>query len=144
MNTLIRNYFKKHTVASICGVDSSGAPFIFSCFYVLQNNQLLFKSNPNSNHIQCLYQQAKVGGTVIAQNGKALHFSGAQFEGEFTGAAEEHGIQTSPYYMRHPVARAIPGVVYAIRVTGVKLSENTLGMIRKHVWTAGVEEQNQL
>lgn len=46
--------------------------------------------------------------------------------------------------MRHPVARAIPGVVYAIRVTGVKLSENTLGMIRKHVWTAGVEEQNQL
>ncbi len=139
MNNIIQTFLQKQHIASICGVHTNSTPFIFSCFYVVQYNVLLFKSSPHSNHIESMHLHAAIAGTVIANQKNALRFSGAQFEGHFLGSAKVHGIETSSYYAQHPLAVAIPGEIYAVELTGIKLTEHTLGVMKKHVWMAHME-----
>lgn len=142
MNTIIQKFFEKQKIATICGVNHLNEPFVFSCFYVLQNDVLLFKSNANTGHVQSMFENKVVAGTVIQQSANTIRFSGAQFEGAFLGEAETNGISTTSYYTRHPFAVPIPGNVYAIQITSIKFTEHALGFMKKHYWSGNVEATN--
>jgi hypothetical protein len=76
-----------------------------------------------------------VAGTVLPDKLRTLVVKGIQFEGTVS-AGSDSSLRNVPefFYKKHPMALAIPGMIWAIRVDHIKLTDSTLGFGKKINW----------
>jgi hypothetical protein len=137
MKELITNFLKKQTCASICCVDEDSKPWCFSCFYVFNEKEavLYFKSSASTRHGMMMAKSSFVAGTILPDKLNTLTVRGVQFEGEILNADEAaSGDAANWYYKKNPVARAMPGEVWAVRLHTIKMTDSTLGFGKKVYW----------
>ena len=145
MKEIIKDFIQQQTCAAICCVDSSGSPYCFSCFYAYndEENLLYFKSFVESHHVALLKENPLIAGAILPDKLNTFLIKGIQFEGTVLDAEGDAAKQASgKYYRRHPVAYAVPGEVWIIRIEHIKMTYSTTGFINKVSWSRESEILN--
>ncbi len=132
----IWSFANKQTVLNIATY-SDGESWSASCFFAFEKTHklLVFKSDKDSRHIREALAQRRVAGTILPDKLKVGKVKGIQFQGrmllddgEILAAAEKK------YYKKYPYAKVVPGDIWMIELSLVKLTDNSLGFGRKLIW----------
>ena len=137
MNDRILTFLKKQTAASICCVNEINEPYSFSCFFAFNSteNLLYYKSTASSYHSKILLQNPKVSGTIMPDKLNKLAVKGIQFTGMVLAEIDPLSMGAfKNYHSRFPMAIAIPGVVWTIKINQLKMTDNVPGIFKKHSW----------
>ena len=137
MNDNILSFLKKQTAASICCINELNEPNSFSVFVAFNSTEklLYLKSPATAYHSKVLMQSPKVSGTIMPDKLNKLAIKGIQFTGEML--TEEDPVcrdASKRDYSKFPVALAIPGVVWTIQLTQVRMVDNFPGRFKKYSW----------
>jgi uncharacterized protein YhbP (UPF0306 family) len=136
-NKVVFSFIKQQTCATICCADGQGIPYCFSCYYAVkpETGLLYFKSSDNAYHTSLLALDPVVAGTILPDKLNKLITQGIQWQGELL---EEHHPQTKDaveiYHKKNPLALAIKGKVYTIRMNFIKMTDSKLGFVKKNTW----------
>ncbi len=144
MNKAIIQFIIEQTCAGICCVDETGKPYCFSCFYAFnaEKGLLYFKSSRESHHAVLLMKNPLVAGTILPDKTSTLKVKGLQLEGMVLGP--EHIMVKNAsvfYYKAKPMALAIPGDIWVVRIDRVKMTDSTLGFGKKIKWERAYKEE---
>ena len=137
MNENILSFLKKQSAASICCVNELNEPYSFSCFFAFNPAEklLYFKSPTAAHHSKILLQNPKVSGTILPDKLNKLAIKGIQFTGVFCPENDLACSDASKFYhVKFPLALALPGVVWTVRLTQVKMIDNFPGRFKKYSW----------
>ena len=138
MNNTIIHFINKQTCASICCVnDQEKSPYCFSCFYTFNSEEglLYFKSSQQSHHSAIITTNPLVAGTILPDKLNVLQIKGLQFQGEVL--PDDHPLAKEAfahYHKQHPMALAMPGHMWTIQITVIKMTDNSLGFGKKITW----------
>ena len=137
MNPKIVGFLKRQTAASISCVNEINQTYSFSCFFAFNSidKLLYFKSPESSYHSRMILQNPKVSGTIMPDKLNKLAIKGIQFIGEALNFNDPLCKEASKnYYHKFPVAVAISGVVWTIRLDQLKMTNNVMGIFEKLSW----------
>ncbi len=137
MNENIVNFIRKQTCATIGCVDKNGKPYCFNCFYAFNSEQglLYFKSSTDAYHSGLIKQNPVVAGTILPDKLNTLLVQGIQFEGELLAGDDPLSAHASTnYHRKHPMALAIPGHIWTIRIDRIKMTDSKRGFGKKIAW----------
>lgn len=137
MNELISHFIQQHTCTSICTLNENNTPYCFTCFFAFNSKAqlLLFKSSTDTQHSINILKNPVVAGTILPDKLNKLQIKGVQFEGEvlpFEHPLAKHA--AAEYYLKNPMAVAVPGEVWTVKLQKVKYTDNTLGFGKKLYW----------
>ena len=138
MNERISNFILKQTCASICCMDEKGHPYCFTCFYSFDSEEMLlhYKSSTETRHSVLLLRHPLVAGTILPDSLSILQIRGIQFEGFILPFDHSHTKNASSHFhQKHPVALAMPGEIWTVKLTSIKFTDNTLGFGKKLIWS---------
>ena len=141
MDDSIRKFIEKQKCASICCVNDSGEPYCFSSFYVFNGKAslLYFKSSADTNHIRNIKLNPLIAGTILPDKMHALVIKGIQFQGTVLPSLDERTKDASMHYhAAFPFALAVPGEIWTIQLTHIKMTDSTLGFGAKVIWDAAL------
>lgn len=133
----IADFLEKQTAASISCVNEINEPYSFSCFFVYnrKENLLYYKSSPLAFHSLLILNNRKVAGTILPDKLSRLFFKGVQFTGEVL--ASHHPLckdASNKYHFKLPMATAVPGEVFTIKLNQLKMSNSNFGVVQKLTW----------
>ena len=136
MEERIKNFIKEQKVLSL-STSKDNVSYSASCFYAFDeaNKLLIFSSENSTNHIKQAIENTNVSGTINKEVTTVAKIQGLQFLGEFINPTEE--LQKAfyqVYYKRFSFAKAKPAPIWAIQLTWVKMTDNTLGFGKKLEW----------
>ena len=137
MNERISEFISKQTCGTLACVDETGSTWCFSFFYSFdeENKLLFYKSSNDTRHSIIIHGNPKVSGTILPDKLNFMAIKGVQFEGVILSADDPLAAQASAHYhKKHPVALAMNGEVWTIRLDHVKFTDNTLGIGKKLNW----------
>ena len=137
MNNTIVDFLQEQNCASICCIEESVKPYCFSCFYAFnaEAGLLYFKSSSNSQHAIVMKKNPFVAGTVLPDKLNKISIKGIQFEAIVLDTQQPLVKQTLGIYLKkHPLALAIPGEIWALRINKIKMTDSTLGFGKKISW----------
>jgi uncharacterized protein len=112
-------------------------PSSATCFYAFLEiyNLLIFKSNRETKHISEALQNSHVAGTIVPDKSEVGKIKGIQFTGSFIEPNKELLEESkTAYYKKYPFAIAFKGDIWAIELTALKFTDNTLGFGKKLQW----------
>jgi uncharacterized protein len=141
MDKRIRKFIGEQKNLTLCTCENN-VPYCASCFYAYNEDThtLIFKSSPNTRHIEMALRNDRVAGTIIPDIGKVGTIKGVQFTGKFVvPAAGNKSAQL--YYRRFPFAVAAPGEIWTVELQAIKMIDNTLGFGTKLSWERDVAEK---
>ena len=133
----IISFMQDQTVATVCCVDQENRPYCFSCFYAWdsEKNLLYFKTSSTTHHAQLMQKNKLVSGTIQPDKLNRLAIQGIQFSGEVLNQKDPCGLNASSvYHSKYPFALAMPGDVWTIKFTVIKMTDNTLAFGKKLHW----------
>src|SRR5690606_12269461 len=107
------------------------------CFYVFdeENKVLIFLSDDVTRHISEALKNNLVAGTITTKVTTIAKIQGIQFTGEFINPDEiEAANLYERYYSTFPFAKAKSSPIWAIKLTSIKMTDNTLGFGKKLLW----------
>jgi uncharacterized protein YhbP (UPF0306 family) len=137
MNEHIVDFIQKQKVATLCCVDEEKAPYCFSCFFAFDEvkHLLYFKTSASSHHGRLLQQNGRVSGTINPDKLNSLAIKGIQFSGQVVEPDDSVTADASAiYHKKYPFAYAMKGDIWTVRVTTIKMTDNTLGFGKKITW----------
>jgi len=137
MNSTIHQFVVEQTAASFCCVDAEGRPYCWTCFYAFdaENGRLFFKTGAESHHTPLMLQNPKLAGTILPDHLNTKAIQGVQWEGELLPQTHELTQNAeAQYYLRYSFAKNTPGVIYAVQVNHLKMTDNTQGFGTKLHW----------
>jgi len=137
MNETITAFIEKQKCATVSCVDAEGNPYCFSCYYAVNINEglLYFKSSPGTNHMKMLLANPNLAGTILPDKLQLLVVKGLQFRGVLLPQQDELAKDASRHYhIKFPFALAIPGELWAIQLTDIKMTDSTKGFGKKINW----------
>ena len=138
----ITEFIAANKVATICCCIGD-VPYCFNALYTVFDRQgaIVFKSSANTKHGDILTQNNKVAGTILPDNFEPEAIRGIQFDGV---AYEEDEDSLTPaasaYYLKYPIAMAMPGKIWIIEFQSVKFTDNSKGFGYKRSWKKLEEE----
>jgi uncharacterized protein YhbP (UPF0306 family) len=131
----IVRFIKKQRNASICCVDESGSPYCFSCYYAFDNEKglLYFKSQSHTHHIKLIKTKNAIAGTILPDQVSLTKTKGIQFRGT---VLDEQNLRDahSFYHKRFPFAFSIPGEVWTIELSAIKMIDTFVKFGKKLFW----------
>lgn len=137
MNEHIVDFIQKQKVATLCCVDEEMSPYCFSCFFAFDdvNHLLHFKTSASSHHARLLQQNGRVAGTINPDKLNALAIKGIQFRGQVLATDDPLAAGAGTlYHKKYPFALAMKGDVWTVRITTIKMTDNTLSFGKKIIW----------
>jgi uncharacterized protein YhbP (UPF0306 family) len=137
MQDQITRFIKGQRCASMCCTEPGGDPYCFSCFYAFNPEEglLYIKTSPTAHHARLMSERPQVAGTIQPDRLSVLAVKGIQFSGYLLPAGDELCADASGrYHRRFPMAMAVPGEVWAIRLTRIKMTDSTIGFGKKISW----------
>jgi uncharacterized protein len=138
MNDKMISYFESQTCASISCLDADGNPYCFNCFYVFdaEYGSIYFKSSADTYHGQCMLMNKQVAGTILPDKLNKLALKGIQFTGRILTHDEILKERArSKYHRSYPMALAMQGEIWIIKLLSAKLTDNSLGFGKKIKWS---------
>lgn len=144
MNERITDFIAAQKVATICCVDEDNLPYCFSCFFAFdeERDMIYFKTSADTKHASLLAQKNAVAGTIQLDKLNPLAIKGLQFNGHVVNDDNEHA--AAVYHRKYPFALAMKGDVWMIKLTYIKMTDNTLGFGKKITWTTESENPVQV
>src|SRR5688500_971919 len=133
MDDRIKKFIKEQTVATICCVDEENNPYCFSCFYAFdeENGLLYYKSHARTHHYGLMKNRFEVAGTIQPDKLNKLAIKGVQLK----GFVDETAVGASDvYHKKYPFALAMKGEVWTVKLTFIKMTDNTIGIGKKIIW----------
>lgn len=137
MNEKINLFLQKQTCSSISCIDEEGSPYCFSCYFYFNadTGTLSFKSSTDSYHANLLRNNPNVAGTVLPDKLNKLSTKGIQFRGILLNTDDELARDAaSKYHRHHPLALALKGEVYTIKLNQIKMTDSSMGFGKKIHW----------
>lgn len=138
MNEKIIHFIEKQTCGNLCTIGADGKPWCFSFFYAFAAAEglLYFKTHLDTRHTVNMMANPIVAGTILPDKFNHLQIKGIQFEGEVLPLDHELAAHAaSRYHHKHPIALAMSGDVWTVKLNAVKFTDNTLGFGTKLVWS---------
>lgn len=136
MDERIEAFLKEQTVVNIA-TSVNNQPYCASCYYAFipNENLIVFKSDPDTKHIEDALANNQVAGTVIPEKIVQAKIKGVQFTGVFKPANGSAGDKAKKGYLsKFPVAGLFRGDIWIIELTKVKFTDNTLVFGKKILW----------
>lgn len=138
MDETIINFLQDQSVMTVCYADENGNPFCFPCFFAFNSNKglLYFKTSSSSHHAVKLVSTPGIAGTVLPDKLNVMALKGVQFQG--TVLPYDHPLMHKAsryYYQRFPLALVMPGEIYAIELTEIKMTDGAKGFGKKIIWS---------
>ena len=137
MDKKIFRFIEKQKCATVCCVDEQSNPYCFSCFYGFNSKEglLYFKSSPTSRHSEIILKNPVVAGTIMPDRLNLLLVKGVQFEGIVLEKYQFIAKQASTFFHKqNPLAITIPGEIWTIQLTNIKMTDNSMGFGKKIYW----------
>jgi hypothetical protein len=139
MKDIIINFINKQTCANVCcSTKADNHPYCFSCFYAFNSEAglLYFKSSKETSHSKIILENQYIAGTILPDKLNTLQIKGIQFEGIVLQDDDLYASDASTlYHQQHPMALAMPGHIWTIQLTEIKMTDNTLGFGKKIAWS---------
>lgn len=140
METAIVKCIEKQKLMTLA-TSEEGMPYCASLFYAFlpANDLLVFKSDPQTIHIQQALKNGSVAGTIHANPVTILKLQGIQFTGFFTPLSETDLFDAASqvYMKKFPFAGVIHQAdFWAIKLHHIKMTDNRLGFGKKLIWDA--------
>ena len=139
----IIDFITSQTCASICCVGASSKdPYCFSAFYMFdeQEGSIYFKTSPTSFHTELINENHFVAGTINPDKLDPLQIKGIQFRGVACGPNHPLSRRASmAYHSKFPLAKSMPGELWTIRLSHIKMTDNTQTFGEKILWTRAEE-----
>jgi uncharacterized protein YhbP (UPF0306 family) len=132
----ICEYLAYYHVVTLATQDAEGL-WCANCFYVFEEAtmSLYIMTDDKARHTQALMAQAEMAGTVADQTKNIAQIQGIQFTGVATRVADADVARVkSLYCAQFPVARLKSAPLWRIALNSIKMTDNTLGFGKKHVW----------
>lgn len=136
MDERIEAFLKEQKVVNIA-TSVNNEPYCASCYYAFipNENLIVFKSDPDTKHIEDALANNQVAGTVIPEKIVQSKIKGVQFTGVFKPAQGAAGEKAKKGYLsKFPVAGLFRGDIWMIELTKVKFTDNTLVFGKKILW----------
>ena len=137
MDDPIINFLQNQSVMTICYTDKAGEPNCFPCFFAFNSSKelLYFKSSSSSYHSVMLNNNAEIAGSVLPDKLNIMALKGIQFKAVVLSPDDSLMHNASRYYYKkYPLALVIPGEIYAIQLTEIKMSDGAKGFGKKIIW----------
>jgi len=133
----IISFISRNHVLTVCSAND-GTPWAASCFYAFDFNRIRFLilTSLETRHGAEMVRNARVAGTVSAQQSAVATIRGLQFAGtsrQLEGDEAEQG--RAIYYRKFSFARLRPAPIWTIDPEILKLTDNRLGFGTKIIWT---------
>ena len=136
MEKRIQKFIRENKVLTFC-TSKDNVPYCASCFYAYdeENQLLIFSSENHTRHIEEAIENNQVAGTINTENKTVAKIQGIQFMGKFiTPSTVQQKAFYSIYYKNFPFAKAMKAPIWAIELTWMKMTDNTLGFGKKLEW----------
>lgn len=136
MDSLIENFIVSQKNMTLC-TSVNNIPECASCFYTFmpEGAYLIFKSKNTTGHVCRALANNKVAGTILPDISKIGNIRGIQFSGIFLEPQEDLLEKAKKiYYSKFPLALGISGELWLIKLTYIKMTDNTLGFGKKLIW----------
>ncbi len=133
----IARFIEKQNSATICCTGNTGNPYCFSCYYALnlKDGLLYFKSSVEAYHSILLKENPVIAGTILPDSLNKLKIKGVQFTGELLDSQDPLVKDAYMlYHRKHPMALAIKGEVFTIRIDSIKMTDSTRVFGKKIFW----------
>lgn len=133
----ITRFLQKQTCATICCINEEGNPYCFSCYYVFNQSDglLYFKSNAAAHHSELLRKNPVISGSVLPDTLNKIKTIGIQFMGELLDKQDKLAKGGSLiYHKKYPIALAIKGDVFTIRIDSIKMTDSKKIFGEKIAW----------
>lgn len=141
MDKKISAFIKAQTALTMAtSVDA--IPYCATCFYAYmeEENVLVFKSDAETKHIADALNNNQVAGSILVDKTEVGKIKGIQFNGTFFIPKDAQLKDAQKvYYFKYPYAAAMKGDLWAIELTSVKFTDNTLGFGKKLKWEKIIE-----
>ena len=137
MNKDIVDFIKKQKAATLCTLDEAGNPYCFSCFFAFDAEKalLFYKTHGASKHAAFMLRRKEIAGTILPDKLNAVIVKGIQFEGVVLTSGHPLAAHASKvYHLRYPFALALPGVLWAIQLHHIKMTDSSKGFGTKMEW----------
>lgn len=131
----IWSFISDQTVLNLA-TSAGDEPWCASCFFAFEetNKLLVFKSDKESRHIKEALKQGLVAGSILPDKLKVGKVRGVQYQGRMAEDEVLFVAAKKRYYEKYPYAKVIPGDIWVIALSLVKLTDNTLGFGKKLIW----------
>ncbi|MDL0102001.1 hypothetical protein [Campylobacter felis] len=132
MNEKILHFFKNHKLLSLAMCDDEGV-YSASAFYAFdeENLALIIASYEDTKHIKLAFLNPNIALNIAKENKIAL-LKGVQAKAIFMEASNE---QEKIYFAKFPFVKLSNAKIYALNLSWVKLTDNTLMLEKKLEWT---------
>lgn len=143
MNEKIVRFLLQQTCATICCIEEYGAPYCFNCYYAFDSGDglLYFKSSDDAYHSALLKSNPVIAGTVLPDKVNKILPRGIQLQGEVLDPAHPlAGNASTIYHKKNPMALAIKGKVFTIRLNAIKMVDSQWGFGKKVTWERSEKE----
>lgn len=118
---------------------SNNIPYCANCFYAYdeEQNLIFFKSKIKTKHIRQALENNNVAGSITPDKLDTATIQGIQFNGNFIEPQNELLNRLKKmYYKKYSFAIALPGNLWAIKLSYIKMTDNTLGFGTTIEWSA--------
>ena len=141
INLNIVHFIEKQNSATICCTGNAGNPYCFSCYYAinLKDGLLYFKSSVEAYHSILLKENPVIAGTILPDSLNKLKIKGVQLTGELLN--NQDVLMKDAYILyhrKHPIALAIKGEVFTIRLDSIKMTDSARIFGKKIFWNRTV------
>ena len=109
-----------------------------SCYYIFDPKKmsLFIMTNEDSHHSQLMILNKNIVGTIAPQPKNIIEIKGIQFKGYIEKIVDKDAELTSRlYYHKFPSAKFITAPIWEIKLTMIKMTDNSLGFGQKLFWT---------
>ena len=143
MNENIAGFLEQQTCASVCCIYDEGRPYCFTCYYAFNTEAgiMYFKSSANSHHAGLMKKNPFVAGTILPDKLNKIMIKGLQFEALVLDTQQPLVKRSLGIYLKkHPLALAIPGDIWALKINYIKMTDSALGFGKKIIWRREEDE----
>jgi uncharacterized protein len=137
MDKRIIQFAEKQKVTTICCIEDGTIPYCFNCFFSFDADRelLYFKSSPQSYHAQLLTVNPNIAGTILPDKLNVMAVKGIQYTGKVLSNSNELATSASKvYHKKYPFAIAIPGNIFIIQLTKIKMTDSSNVFGKKIEW----------
>ena len=132
----IIKFIKKHHVLTLAtAID--GNPYCANCFYsyLEDENMLVFTSDLKTKHIQDVLENNFVAGSIVLETRIIGKIQGLQFNGFMVDVDEKLAEKVRKSYIKKfPFAMLMETQLWALELSFMKFTDNTLGFGKKLIW----------
>ena len=140
----IKAFLNANRIATICITDEKNNPYCFTCFFVFieETATLVFKSSFGTSHEDYTRMASTVSGTVLPEKLNFVKIKGVQYSGKTLNENEISPDLVAAYYTKYPFGRVMGGYIWAIKLSFIKFTDNTLAFGNKTIWLLEEEQLN--